>query len=263
MKKKIFCVIAIVLALFTCLLPLAVNAESDFNLLFLYNDEELTSDFLHFYYTQLGIFTPEFIIAYFNFEEVLEENLVIGYYNYEVSLYLSFLLVERTSFYSVPDLSFYTMDYISGEMIILERGADYSIEPVSEIPFQYTGISGDFNISDEEVNDLITSCTYKVTFSGVTNVNLVAEGAAGGSGDSMWIGDHLIDARIYESSIAGSLYNLMTFVGSPIVGTGMLGMWQVVLKFITDRRNEILLISTLSVVFIAGVGGIRKAVTGS
>lgn len=64
--------------------------------------------------------------------------------------------------------------------------------------------------------------------------------------------------------------NLMTmltaFVGSPGTdaagGTGMMGVWQAVVDFVTASGNEISLIGTVAFLFVMGVGGIRKLITG-
>lgn len=64
--------------------------------------------------------------------------------------------------------------------------------------------------------------------------------------------------------------NLMTmlkaFVGSPgagdTAGSGMMGVWQAVVDFVTASGNEIALIGTVAFLFVMGVGGIRKLITG-
>lgn len=59
---------------------------------------------------------------------------------------------------------------------------------------------------------------------------------------------------------------LMTFVGAPgagaTAGSGMLGIWQLVINFVMAEGNEIALLGVFAWLFVMGVGGIRKLVTG-
>jgi len=60
---------------------------------------------------------------------------------------------------------------------------------------------------------------------------------------------------------------LATFVGRPgtgdTVGSGMLGIWQAVLNFMTATGNELCLLGVLAWLFVMGVGGLRRMVTGA
>ena len=59
---------------------------------------------------------------------------------------------------------------------------------------------------------------------------------------------------------------LGAFVGTvgtgDAAGTGMLGIWQAVIDFITASGNEICLLGILAWLFVMGVGSIRRMVTG-
>lgn len=59
---------------------------------------------------------------------------------------------------------------------------------------------------------------------------------------------------------------LSAFVGTVgaegAAGSGMLGIWQAVVNFITASGNEICLLGVFAWLFIMGVGSIRKMVTG-
>lgn len=59
---------------------------------------------------------------------------------------------------------------------------------------------------------------------------------------------------------------LVTFVGTPglgeTAGSGMLGIWQSVIDFIMASGNEITLLGVFAWLFVMGVGGIRKLITG-
>lgn len=61
--------------------------------------------------------------------------------------------------------------------------------------------------------------------------------------------------------LAGALKDLTTFVGSP-TGDGMLGVWQKVLNFVTIEGNAMARLGIYAWLFVMGVGGIRKLVTG-
>lgn len=59
---------------------------------------------------------------------------------------------------------------------------------------------------------------------------------------------------------------LTTFVGSPgageTAGSGMLGIWSAVVKFVMTSGNEIVLLGVFAWLFVLGVGSIRKLITG-
>lgn len=56
---------------------------------------------------------------------------------------------------------------------------------------------------------------------------------------------------------------LSTFMGSAgASGSGMLGIWQAVLNFVTADGNGIARLGVYAWLFVMGVGGIRKLITG-
>lgn len=67
-------------------------------------------------------------------------------------------------------------------------------------------------------------------------------------------------------TLASALADLSTFVGSPgageAAGSGMLGVWQSVLDFVTISGNAMARLGIYAWLFVMGVGGIRKLVTG-
>lgn len=64
------------------------------------------------------------------------------------------------------------------------------------------------------------------------------------------------------TEIMSALGTFIGTVGTDGAGTGMLGIWQAVVDFVTASGNEICLLGVFAWLFIMGVGSIRRMITG-
>lgn len=289
MKKRIFAVMLMVVALFTCLLPFSAFAEAELidlvpHSVFYIRD---TPNKTHYSSGAAGFgarpkiqngtseesFFPSPFIVEMNTLNPIDVDIVSGSklsFSFVFTIYSDQLLSD-----SSPENG-YTFKYYfdpSPENIIVTLGSqnlvygkDFFLEyPVDSEKYPRWFGSDAFGTTYEKVKFFRVYGEIDIVELTDDNDNLKIAFLYEGNESLYNLLPFIFSANYPELSIVPPpppnptqtlMQNLSTFSG------GILGVWQVVVNFVTATGHEIALISVFAWLFVLGVGAIRRQITG-
>lgn len=281
MKKRIFAVVLMVVALFTCLLPFSAFAEGESIDLVPHSKFYLRSGIDETGYTfgnlvsisttgagSQGYFPSPFTVKMNTVSpvdlSVIEKGSKLSF-SFVITVYSKTMTDD-----SSPDNGFrlkYIFEPNNDNLVVklgnqeLVLGKDYFYEYYTEFesyPLMYDltymdagyfRVYGEVDVSSINASNNVLSVDLldydAVNISGIIPFYFAAEYA-----------ELSIDPPPPPNPTQTLMQNLSTF------GGGILGVWQVVVNFVTATGNEIALISVFAWLFVLGVGAIRRQITG-
>lgn len=283
MKKRIFAVIFIVVALFTCLLPFSAYAADDVI--------ELAAHSRYYIESDLGVETYSSGVS--NFGRILETEYgdptfttpfyfrVNDYNRIDLDVVpgskLSFSFVFAIFSRLVNDSTSYkyyfnpTSENVSVELdsnnlvygkdFFIENPVDYENYPkwiganessdTSLGKINFFRVYGVVDLDDLEINNIDLSISF--LYDGPSSVSSVAPIAFSSNYPELTV----VPPSFEDPSSGGAfMVHLSTF------SSGILGVWQSILNFVIATGHEIVLISVFAWLFVLGVGSIRRQITG-